>query len=272
MLRYLAVRATRGIEVADRDRYRRCVRIDGATAVAELRRGDAATLVLAVDGCGPDDGLGARARRLFDLDADPGALQVGRDDPVLAPLVVARPGLRVPGAWDPFEIGVRAIVGQQVRVAGANTLMARLVARHGVPVRRPRPGLTHTFPPAATLASADLAGLGLTARRAAAIRGFAGAVADGAVDVAGPASLEALVASVDAVPGLGPWTAQYLALRLGCPDAFPHTDLGLRRALGAGPAVPARELAARAEAWRPWRAYAAIHLWCDAAPGPRRAR
>jgi AraC family transcriptional regulator of adaptative response / DNA-3-methyladenine glycosylase II len=169
--------------------------------------------------------------------------------------------MRVPGAWNPFEVGVRAIVGQQVSVAAASTVTGRIVARHGAPVGGLAPlGLSHTFPSAATLAAADLDGLGLTRGRAAAIRGFAAAVAAGDVPLDGRLALDDLVAAIVAVPGLGPWTAQYVALRLGERDAFPTTDLGLVRALarldGDGPA-----LAERAEAWRPWRALAAVHLW-----------
>jgi AraC family transcriptional regulator of adaptative response / DNA-3-methyladenine glycosylase II len=155
-------------------------------------------------------------------------------------------------------------VGQQVSVAGANTLTARLVARHGTPVPGLAGlGLTHTFPPPATLADADLDGLGLTTRRAAAIRAFAQAVADGKLPFDRSATLPELVDAVAGVDGLGPWTAHYLALRLGEPDAFPESDLGLRRAAGriGGHPCSVRELAALSEQWRPWRAHAATYLW-----------
>ena len=187
-------------------------------------------------------------------------------DPTVGPLVAACPGLRVPGTWDAFEIGVRAIVGQQVTVAGAGTIAGRLVARHGERVPGPtRPGLTHTFPPPAALAEADLDGIGLTGARIRAIHGFAAAVVEKRVRLDRSVPLGKLVGSITALPGLGPWTAHYIALRMGEPDALPASDLGLRRALvsgGASPVIPsADQLAAVAEAWRPWRALAAVHLW-----------
>jgi AraC family transcriptional regulator of adaptative response / DNA-3-methyladenine glycosylase II len=185
---------------------------------------------------------------------------------VIGPLLAARPGLRVPGTWNPYEIGVRAIVGQQVTVAGASTLAGRLVERHGK--RLPAPaarGLTHTFPPPSTLAAGDLDGIGLTRTRARAVGAFAAAVAADRVRLDSSVPLDELVGAIAGVPGVGPWTAQYIALRMGQPDALPASDLGLRRALAdpaAGSALPsAADVSARARAWRPWRALAAVHLW-----------
>jgi AraC family transcriptional regulator of adaptative response / DNA-3-methyladenine glycosylase II len=155
-------------------------------------------------------------------------------------------------------------VGQQVSVAGAGTLTARIAARHGTPVPGLRtPGLSRLFPTAEALAGADLGGLGLTTARAAAIVAFARAVAVGAVRLDGDGRLDDLVESITAVPGLGPWTAQYLALRMGAADAFPAGDLGVRRSLARalGRSVTERDAAALAEGWRPWRAHAAIRLW-----------
>jgi AraC family transcriptional regulator of adaptative response / DNA-3-methyladenine glycosylase II len=185
---------------------------------------------------------------------------------VIGPLLAARPGLRVPGTWDPYEIGVRAIIGQQVTVAGASTLAGRLVERHGERVPDPAaPGLTHTFPSPSTLAEADLDGIGLTRARAGAVSAFAAAVAADRVRLDATVPLEELVGAIAGVHGVGPWTAQYVALRMGQPDALPASDLGLRRALaepGAGPVLPsAAEVTVRAGAWRPWRALAAVHLW-----------
>src|SRR3546814_7623237 len=179
----------------------------------------------------------------------------------------ARRGLRVPGTWDPFEVGVRAIVGQQVSVAGATTVTGRIVERHGpVVAAQAWPGLHRAFPSAATLADADLVGLGLTGARVAAISTFAGAVADGTVRLDRSVGLGELIASLASLRGLGPWTAHYIALRMGEPDAFPATDLVLRRSADALLAAPdGASLAARAEAWRPWRALAAVHLWAAAA-------
>jgi AraC family transcriptional regulator, regulatory protein of adaptative response / DNA-3-methyladenine glycosylase II len=169
---------------------------------------------------------------------------------------------------------VRALLGQQVSVAAARTLAARLVARCGAPLPGgPRGTLTHLFPAPAAVADADLSRLGLTAARTAALRGFARAVARGELDLASGGSLDERVARLTALPGIGEWTAHYVAMRaLGDPDAFPAGDLGLRRALGRdGRLATPREVAARAERWRPWRAYAVIALWTkDAAEPPRR--
>jgi AraC family transcriptional regulator of adaptative response / DNA-3-methyladenine glycosylase II len=206
-----------------------------------------------------------QVRRLFNLDVDLHRANVvlGRDR-LLGERVAALPGLRVPGAWDPFEVGVRAIIGQQVTVAGAGTIVARIVERLGTPVPGLEQfGLTHTFPAAPVLAEADLAGTGLTGARIAAIRDFARAVCDGSLRLDRSRPLNEQVRSVVAVPGLGPWTAHYLALRMGEPDAFPSTDLGLRRSLEllTGGAMAPGEVSRIAERWRPWRAQAAIHLW-----------
>ncbi len=170
----------------------------------------------------------------------------------------------MPGVWDPYEVGVRAIIGQQVSVAGASTIAGRLVERAGTAVPGlTQFGLTHVFPSPAALAVADLTGIGLTGARMAAIRSFADAVATGSLRLDRSLSLEELLAATVAVPGLGPWTANYLALRMGEADAFPAGDLGLRRGIErlTGSAVATRDVAGIAERWRPWRAQAAIHLW-----------
>jgi AraC family transcriptional regulator of adaptative response / DNA-3-methyladenine glycosylase II len=196
-------------------------------------------------------------------------------DPLLGPLVRAHPGRAVPGTWDPFETGVRAIAGQQVSVAGATTLTGRIATELGRPVPGLEPlGLTHLFPSADCLAGTDLSGLGFTAARASAIAGFATAVRDDRIRLDRSAPLDEFVASVTAVAGLGPWTAHYLAYRLGEPDAFPAGDLGLRRAVtppGAERMATERDLTARADSWRPWRALAATHLWTSAAAAPTAA-
>jgi AraC family transcriptional regulator, regulatory protein of adaptative response / DNA-3-methyladenine glycosylase II len=216
-----------------------------------------------------------RAGRIFDVDADPLAIgAVLRRDPVLAPLVAARPGLRVPGAWDPFEIAVRAILGQQISVRGARTLAGRLVAAFG----RPLPGgaasgLTHVFPSPAVLTTADLSGIGVPRARANAIKALALAVHTKKIELAAPRGLDDLEQRLCALPGIGPWTAQYIALRaFSEPDAFPAGDLGLRRALeAAGAPVGTAELHARAASWSPFRAYATLHLWNSlAAPAPEK--
>jgi AraC family transcriptional regulator, regulatory protein of adaptative response / DNA-3-methyladenine glycosylase II len=258
MLGYFRARAIAGVESVGDGAYRRTALVDGRPAVLELVSGGPDHLVLR----GPlPERAAQRARRIFGLDAD---VESARRRLHADPVLPKRPGLRPPGTWDPFETGVRAIVGQQVSVAGASTLTARIAARHGTPVTGFRAmGLTHLFPTARTLAEADLGGLGLTAARAAAIGAFSRAVAGGTVRLAGGSPLDELVESIAAVPGLGPWTAHYLALRMGDPDAFPASDLGIRRALARalGRPVSARDASACAEAWRPWRAYAAIRLW-----------
>lgn len=264
---YLAARAIGGVEVVDGGVYRRTIRVDGHPGVLELSAGGPDHLLLTAH-LPRFEGLihvVQRARDLANLDHP-----VEEALAALGPLASARPGLRPVGAWDPFEVGVRAIVGQQVSVAGATTMIGRLVARHGTAV----PGLaalllTHLFPPPAELREADLSGLGLTSARQQAIRTFAAAVDDGELPLDGSRPLDQFVTDVASLPGLGPWTAQYLALRMGEPDAFPGGDLALRRSAGVATSV---ELAALAEAWRPHRATAAVHLWAaDTGSSRRRA-
>jgi AraC family transcriptional regulator of adaptative response / DNA-3-methyladenine glycosylase II len=211
-----------------------------------------------------------RARRIFHLDWDMEDSTLDAD-PVVGPLVRARPGIRPPGTWDPFETGVRAIIGQGITVGAANTIAARMAGRFGVPVRGLRPiGLTHLFPEPSTLARADLSELGLTAARAAGVSSFARAVADSSLVLDRAAPLDKLAAAIMAIRGLGPWTAHYVALRMGEPDAFPASDLGLRRALSPGPLMATGEIQRVAESWRPWRALAATHLWLARPSSTRR--
>ncbi|HER27358.1 MAG TPA: DNA-3-methyladenine glycosylase 2 family protein, partial [Rhodospirillales bacterium] len=197
-----------------------------------------------------------------DLDADSSVIddQLAHD-PVLVVLLKARPGLRVPGAWDAFEISVRAILGQQVSVAAARTFATRLLQAHGQPIEKGT--LTHLFPMPENLVEADLSSIGLTSRRAQTIRQLAQAFAQGRLDLSAANGLDEAEKMLCAVPGIGPWTAQYIAMRaLSDPDAFPVGDLALLRAINRhGENLTAKSLAARAEDWRPWRAYAALHLW-----------
>lgn len=212
-----------------------------------------------------------RLRRMFDLDADPQVIADALSaDPRLRPLLALRPGLRLPSGWDGFEIAVRAVLGQQVSVAAARTLATRLSQRFGERLAEPfGDGLEHLFPTPAVLAGADLESIGLTRARAATVRGVAAALLDGRVDFRPERRLDEFVARWVALPGIGPWTAQYIAMRaLGHPDAFPAGDLVLRRALADGGTAPTEKAtAARAERWRPWRAYAVIHLWKDSMRG-----
>jgi AraC family transcriptional regulator of adaptative response / DNA-3-methyladenine glycosylase II len=270
---FLGARSLAGVERFDGDAYRRTFELAGGSGVLEVSPvAGRDALRLVVDPPRPAALLevAARVRRLFDLDADPAAIGVALSrDPLLRPLVRARPGLRVPGAWDPFETAVRAILGQQVSVAAATTLAARLVARHGRALAEPRAGITHAFPEPAALAAAEAGAFGIPGARAEAIRALARGVATGDVDLRPAESVDATVARLRALPGFGPWTAHYVAMRAcGEPDAFPAGDLGVRRALG-GPGAPAgeREAERRATAWRPWRAYAVMHLWMASSAG-----
>jgi AraC family transcriptional regulator of adaptative response / DNA-3-methyladenine glycosylase II len=251
-----------GVEVIDGEIYRRTILVDGEPGVIEVSPGGDDHLLLRAH-LPYWEGLihvVQQVRRMFGLD-QPVDDRFG-SDPVLAGVVASRPGLRVPGSWDGFEVGVRAILGQQVTVTGARTLAGRLVRELGTPVPGlSELGLTHTFPSAGAVADGDLSGVGLTGARITALGAFAAAVRDGDVRLDGSVSLDDFVSSVVELPGLGDWTAQYLALRLGEADAFPAGDLGLRKALANGAVPTAREVEARAEAWRPWRASAAIHLW-----------
>jgi AraC family transcriptional regulator, regulatory protein of adaptative response / DNA-3-methyladenine glycosylase II len=269
MLDYFAGRAIPGVEYISGDTYRRTVVVGGDPGVLELRSGGDDHLVLRAHLPHWEELVHVvqRARHIanLDFDLDEPARRLVRDA-IIGPLVRARPGLRPPGTWDPFEMGVRAIVGQQVTVAWANSIAGRIVERSGTRVPGlERLGLTHTFPSASTLACADYTGLGLVPARADAVRSFARAVAEDALRLDRSVSLERLIASLTALDGIGAWTAHYLALRLGEPDACPTTDLGLQRALSrpAPQGSPADDLAER---WRPWRALAATHLWNAGVP------
>lgn len=263
MLAYFAARAIPGVEYVSGDTYRRTIVLAGDPGVLELFPGAEDHLLLRAHLPHWEELIHVveRARRIasLDVDLDEPARHLA-DDPIIAPLLAARPGLRAPGTWDPYETGVRAIIGQQVSVAGANALTGRLVEALGTPAPGLRQlGLSHTFPAPEILAEADLVGLGLTRARADAVRSFARAVSEDAIRLDRSIRLDGFIASVTAIEGLGPWTAHYLALRLGERDACPITDLGLRRALAR--LAPRSAPAELAERWRPWRALAATHLW-----------
>jgi AraC family transcriptional regulator, regulatory protein of adaptative response / DNA-3-methyladenine glycosylase II len=207
-------------------------------------------------------------RRQFDLAADPLSIAAHLGaDPVLAPLLKLRPGLRVPGAWDGFELAIRAVLGQQITVVAAIRLAGRLVATYGQPLAAPDRFLTHVFPTPQALAKADLASLGMPRSRAATLSSVAAAALANPDLFGAHCDLEEAIGRLRAIPGIGEWTAQYIALRqLREPDAFPAADIGLMRALAdaKGQRPSAQQLLARAESWRPWRAYAAQHLWASA--------
>lgn len=272
ILEFLAARAIPGVEVVDGEKYRRTFALDGATGALEVGAARGQSHLLATIHASDVKALGpivARLRRLFDLDADSAAVDehLARDR-ALTRGVRDRPGIRVPGAWDPFELAVRAVLGQQVSVRAATTFAGRIVAAHGRALSLARgdgdDGMpTMLFPTAAQLADADLTSVGLTRARAATLKSLASACAARPAFLQPAETLEETLEELCALPGIGPWTAQYIAMRaLREPDAFPASDLGLLRAMEtkAGRPTPAA-LAERAEAWRPWRAYAALRLW-----------
>jgi AraC family transcriptional regulator of adaptative response / DNA-3-methyladenine glycosylase II len=262
LLRFLAPRCIPGVELVEKDTYSRTFFLHGLSGWMEVSC-DAPASALSVRIHYPQPRflflIVERLRRMFDLAANPDeiAAHLGRD-PLLAPRITLAPGLRVPGCWDGFELAIRAILGQQVTVRGATTLTGRLVREFGTPVAD-LPGLTYLFPSPEKLADASFANVGLTAARAHTVRSLAGAVAAGKISFAGVVNVEDFSARLRELPGIGDWTAEYVAMRaLSEPDAFPAIDLGLLRS--AGLSNP-RQLASRAEAWRPWRAYAAMYLW-----------
>jgi AraC family transcriptional regulator of adaptative response / DNA-3-methyladenine glycosylase II len=273
---FLSARAIPGVETVTSDRYARTLAIDGARGLVIVRRGEGDWLEAEIrfPKLQALPAVIARIRRVFDLAADPALIGAHlAQDPQLAPRVAARPGLRAPGAWDGFELAVRAILGQQVTVGAARNLAARLTQAYGEAVDDPAAtalGLTRLFPTPARLVGEDIAALGMPRARGAALEALARTVAADPTIFTPRADLESAIAALSALPGVGPWTAQYIALReLREPDAFPHGDVALMRALADedGRRPSAQQLLARAEAWRPWRAYAAQHLWAaDAGP------
>jgi AraC family transcriptional regulator of adaptative response / DNA-3-methyladenine glycosylase II len=275
LARFLMPRAIPGVESVTLDRYQRTIALDGQRGYVSVRpvagqpHLEATIRHPAVGALGR---IVERLRRLFDLGANPEGISAHLSaNPLLAPLVASAPGLRVPGAWDGFELAVRAVLGQQVSVAAATTLAGRLAEARGEPFTADPPPWAHPslrliFPSAERLASADPAAIGLTRARTAALSALAAAVTADPDLVRRCRDLDEHVAALCRLQGVGVWTAQYIAMRAGHePDAFPSTDLGIRRALGAllglpGPA-PAEQAQSLAENWRPWRAYAAMYLW-----------
>jgi AraC family transcriptional regulator of adaptative response / DNA-3-methyladenine glycosylase II len=249
----------------------------GSPAVLEIELDPSEPVVtVRVRGDGAAGSVERDVRRLLDLDADPGAVDATlAADAVLRPLVRSAPGTRVPGAVDGFEIAVRAIVGQQVSVAGARTTLGRIAERFGEPVPEPLGSVSRIFPTPARLAEAPRDGMGMPGARADAIVAVARAVERGELDLSGEADLSATRERLRAIRGVGAWTEEYVAMRaLGDRDAFPVTDLGVRRGFRRlGLADDARSMLEHAERWRPWRASAVIHLWSHSAgPNPPPAR
>jgi AraC family transcriptional regulator of adaptative response / DNA-3-methyladenine glycosylase II len=268
LIGFLRARAVAGVECVEANAYWRTVETkEGESVICVRSSEDEDALLLRVSGAAPSALLqiASTARRVFDVAADPARTSRALEsDSLLNPLVRSAPGLRIPGSWDAFECAVCAVVGQQVSVAAGRTLTARLVQRAGRKVRTALSGLTHLFPDARELACADLSGLGLTTKRINALKRLALAVIHGNLDFSG--DIDEVKIALMQVPGVGEWTAEYVALRaLGAPDGFPAGDLVLRRVAGRGCSLSQRELQGRAEAWRPWRGYAALYLWRAAA-------
>jgi AraC family transcriptional regulator of adaptative response / DNA-3-methyladenine glycosylase II len=278
LIRFLGARAIPGVESVSELAYQRTVSTSEGAGVIEVRPlAGERHLLLTV----PSElsrglaGIAEGVRRLFDLKADPGEIASHlANDAKLSAAVKAHPGIRVPGAWNGFEIGVRAILGQQVSVAAATTLSGRIATTFGEPFAdATRNGLSRLFPAPERLAEANVAGVGLPSKRAETIRHFASAIATGELRLTTSASLDETIEALTALPGIGPWTANYIAMRaLGEPDAFPSSDLVLRRAAAgkSGVTLSEAQLLDQAEAWRPWRAYAAVYLWTSYA-GQKRA-
>jgi AraC family transcriptional regulator, regulatory protein of adaptative response / DNA-3-methyladenine glycosylase II len=262
MLAFLAPRATPGVEAVVNGTYHRSITVDGSDGsfevsldershmlVVQLQFGDPRSLFFITE----------RIRTMFDLNADWAAIvQSLKTDPLLVAQVESDPGLRVPGCWNGFELATRAILGQQITVKGATALAGRMVSSFGKPFASTN-GLTHLFPAPEVLADAKLARIGLTGARAETIRSLARAVCDGRIRFEGVVDSNAFLHRLCEIPGIGTWTAQYVAMRaLGEPDAFPSGDLGLLHATALS---TSRDLERHAKTWRPWRAYAAMYLW-----------
>jgi AraC family transcriptional regulator of adaptative response / DNA-3-methyladenine glycosylase II len=267
LLAYIAARAIPGVERVEGAVYRRALALPHGPAVVELDLGRRGAVRFRLTAGDSRDRAAAieRCRRLLGIDADPAEARAAlARDPLIGPLVAARPGLRVPGACDGGELAVRAIVNQQVSLAAARTVLSRLAAEHGRPLL-PH-GRDRAFPAADRLAELDPVTLPMPGARARALVSVCSAIADGRLDLragADPVEARAVLLSL---PGIGDWTASYIAMRaLREPDAFLPTDLGIRRGLAAlGEPDDRRSIEVLAERWRPWRAYAAQHLWAVA--------
>ena len=275
MLAFLKHRAITGIENVSGDTYTRTIDTGDSYGTVAVRpgKGDALEATVRFPKLSARPVVAARLGRLLDLAADPPTIGAHLSaDPTLAPLIKARPGLRVPGAWDGFELAVRAILGQQITVTAAIGIAGKLVAAHGerLAAKDAEGGLSHVFPTPVRLAVIDVETLPMPRARGRALASLAASVAAEPNIFAQRQSLEDAIKHLKALPGIGDWTAHYIAMReMREPDAFPPSDIGLQRAMADadGNRPTARELLARAERWRPWRAYAAQHLWTqDAVP------
>jgi AraC family transcriptional regulator, regulatory protein of adaptative response / DNA-3-methyladenine glycosylase II len=260
LIGFLRGRVSNGTEIVVGERYARTISIgkhEGWIAAAPVPGRDALRVEVAMTLAPVLRQALCAVRRVFDLGAAPNLIA-----PHLGALAAARPGLRLPGAFDGFEMAVRAVLGQQVSVAAATTLAGRYQRAFGRPIATPLEGLTHLSPTPERVASADpaeLVALGIIGARARTIVGLARAIVEGRVSLQPGANVAETMARLKELPGIGEWTAQYVAMRaLSWPDAFPHTDLGIKKALGE---TDPKRILEIAEQWRPWRAYAAMHLW-----------
>jgi len=278
LLNYLKARQINGVEVIDKNRYCRSIRIKEKTRDGKITeqhgvfmvtmpdRASHLELTLQISGTDNLMNIVHRVRRIFDLEADPLFIfNHLKKDPGLSPIISSFPGFRIPGGWDNFEIAMRTIIGQQISIRAANTITGRLVQRYGTPVQDSFiPGITHLFPTPGILANADLAGIGLPTKRAMTTRALAAKIANKEIVLEGIVNTESIKTQLMKIPGIGQWTTEYIAMRaLREPDAFPAADLALKREL--------KEMSQQAEGldrdinrpdiWRPWRAYAAVALW-----------
>ncbi len=263
VLGFLRGRATPGVEAVDGSHYRRTIALDGECGFFDVSPIDSrAAIALDVHISDPRQLLTVvdRVRRMFDLNADPRAIAADLGgDALLSSALARHPGIRTPGAWNGFELAVRAIIGQQVSVRAATTITGRIASLFGTAATTHAPGFGRFFPTPAQLANAAIEQAGVMSSRAAAIRTLARHVACGTLTLSPSIDPRSTIAKLKALPGIGDWTAQYVAMRaLGEPDAFLSGDLIVRR---AGGNCSAREMECRSLAWRPWRAYAVMLLW-----------
>ncbi|ALE56349.1 DNA-3-methyladenine glycosylase [Paraburkholderia sp. RL17-368-BIF-A] len=281
LLRFFSGRATPGVETVEDGAYRRAIEWAGDSGTLSVREHPRKRCLVAnIEGpvSRHADALAAPIAKMFDLHADPKKIGAAlAADPWLAPLIDAAPGLRVPGAWSGFELVVRAIVGQQISVKGATTIIGRLVQRAGERIEgHPHDNTAWRFPTPQALAAVDLAQIGMPGKRVAALQGFARAVATGDVPLdSATADASELRAALLALPGIGPWTVEYVAMRAWRdPDAWPAWDLVLMQSICARDPSLVRptQQRTRTDAWRPWRAYAAMHLWNEVADRAGAAR
>jgi len=267
VLSFFRTRCIPSVERVGERSYQRSFRLGecrGHLVISHLEEEHAFDLVVQLDKTEALMAVVERVRRLLDLDANTAAIsQTLGEDPILAPLVARFPGTRLPGAWDPFEFAVRAVLGQQISVKAATTIAGRIARGFGPKIDEAVYTLDRFFPTAQEMQGSDLSGLGLTRKRCETLTSLVDAVASGAVRLEVGQHLEQFTQTLCLLPGIGPWTAHYIAMRgLSEPDAFPESDLGIIKALSKPPErISPRKVRKLAEAWQPWRAYAAMYLW-----------